>query len=90
VTLEGTTAREVPANAFYATLRDASGETYPATLSGCTPLLPSIRVSNSAKAHGHVNFDVPKTAVNLELRYAVPVIGQSSPESEELRFTVRR
>jgi len=88
VTLEGTSGREVPANPFYASLRDASGELYAGALSGCDPALPAVRLQRGQKARGHLNFDVLKGAVTLELRYAVPVVGQ--PEPEEVRFALRR
>lgn len=87
VTLEGTSAREVPANPYYATLRDASGAVYAGALSGCEPSLPAVRLRRGQKTRGHLNFDVVRTATVLELRYAPPVIGQGT---EELRFSVRR
>jgi hypothetical protein len=87
VALEGTSAREVPANAFYASLRSLAGEAYSGTLTGCEPALPSVRLTQGAKARGHVVFEVPRTAMNLELRYAAPVIGGGV---EELRFTIQR
>jgi hypothetical protein len=87
VALEGTTALEVPVNPFYATLHDASGETYTSTLAGCEPSLPSIRLTSGKKARGFVTFEVPKTARHLELHYAPLVIG---PGVEELRFQVVR
>lgn len=87
VDLEATSDREIPANAFYATLMDPAGERYPATLSGCEPALPAIVLSHGEKAHGFITFAVPRLARKLELRYAPPVVGK--PE-EELRFAVAR
>jgi hypothetical protein len=87
VTLEGTSEREVPANPFYAGLRDASGEVYPGALSGCDPPLPPVRLQRGQKARGHLNFDVLKSATSLELRYAPPVIGA---DDQEVRFSLRR
>jgi hypothetical protein len=87
VTIEGTSEREVPANPFYASLRDASGEVYAGALSGCEPPLPPVRLQRGNKTRGHLNFDVLKSATSLELRYAPPVIGQ---DAEEVRFALRR
>jgi hypothetical protein len=80
--------RQVPANAFYATLWDLAGERYPATLAGCEPALPAVVLGRGEKAHGFITFWVPRLARKLELRYAPPVVGQPTPE--ELRFAVAR
>jgi hypothetical protein len=87
VTLEGTSGLEVPVNPFYSTLRTASGDEYASTLAGCDPALPSIRLTKGQKARGFITFEIPKTARQLELRYAPMVIG---PGVEELRFTLTR
>lgn len=87
VSLSGSSEREVPVNAFYATLYDARGDSYSATLAGCEPALPSVRVIRGKTAHGFVTFEIPKTAEKLELRYAPLVIG---PGVEELKFAVQR
>ena len=87
VELTGTSATEVPVNPFYATLRADSGDTYAATLAGCVPGLLSIRLTTGHKARGFITFEVPKTARQLELKYAPLVIG---PGVEELRFSMTR
>lgn len=87
VDIQGTTALEVPANAFYATARDASGDHYAATLTGCEPPLPAVRVTHGHGAHGFITFDVPKLSRTIEVRYAPPVIGVGT---EELRFSIPR
>jgi hypothetical protein len=87
VTIASTSEREVPANAYYASLRDASGEVYVGALTGCDPPLPAVRLQHGKKARGHLNFDVLKSAVAFELRYAPPVIG--GPD-QEVRFALRR
>lgn len=87
VSVQGTTDREVPVNAFYATLRDARGDSYSATLAGCEPALPAVRVTREGSAHGFITFEIPKVSDKLELRYAPLVIG---PGTEELKFSVSR
>jgi hypothetical protein len=87
VDLEATTERQIPANAFYATLTDQAGDRHPATLAGCEPALPAVVLERGEKAHGFITFAVPRLARKLELRYAPPVVGQSL---EELRFTALR
>ncbi|HEX4337987.1 MAG TPA: DUF4352 domain-containing protein [Polyangiaceae bacterium] len=87
VSLEGTSAIEVPVNPFYATLYDAGGEAYTATLAGCDPGLPSLRLTTGKKTRGFVSFEIPVGARRLELRYGPTIIGRSA---EELRFTVVR
>jgi hypothetical protein len=87
VSIEGASALEVPVNPFYGTLTDATGETYPATLAGCEPGLPSIRIVLGQKARGFVTFEIPKAAHKLELRYSPLVIG---PGVETLKFTATR
>ena len=87
VSIQGTSDREVPVNAFYATLADARGDTYSATLAGCDPPLPAVRLTNGKSARGFVTFEIPKASEKLELRYAPLVIG---PGVEELKFGVTR
>jgi hypothetical protein len=87
VSLQGSSVREVPVNVFYATLYDARGDSYSATLAGCEPALPSLRLVRGQSARGFVTFEIPKSADKLELRYAPLVIG---PGTEELKFVVRR
>lgn len=87
VSVEGTSAREVPVNPFYATLYDGTGESYTSTLAGCEPGLPSVRVTSGKKARGFVTFEIPRGARKLELRYTPVVIGRTS---EELRFAINR
>jgi hypothetical protein len=87
VSLQGSSDREVPVNVFYATLYDARGDSYSATLAGCEPALPSLRLTRGQSARGFVTFEIPKNADKLELRYAPLVIG---PGTEELKFGVRR
>lgn len=87
VSLQGTSDREVPVNVFYATLYDTRGDTFSATLAGCEPALPSLRLTRGKTAQGFVTFEVPKSAEKLELRYAPLVIG---PGTEELKFAINR
>ena len=87
VLLEGTSQREVPANAFYGVLEDGAGNTYPPTLAGCEPPLPAVRVQNGSKARGFISFEIPNGARKLTFRYAPMVIG---PGKEELKFAVER
>ncbi len=87
VSLEGTSAVEVPVNPFYATLYDAGGDVYTSTLAGCDPGLPSVRITTGKKARGFVTFEIPAASRRLELRYAPTIIGRGP---EELRFTVNR
>jgi len=87
LSVEGTSAVEIPVNPFYATLYDSDGDSYRSTLAGCDPGLPSIRVTTGKQARGFVTFEIPNTARHLELRYAPQIIGRGP---EELRFTVVR
>ena len=87
LSVEGTSAVEVPVNPFYASLSDASGNVFANTLAGCEPGLPSVRVTSGAKARGFVSFEIPRGAHKLELKYAPIIIGRGP---EELRFAVAR
>jgi hypothetical protein len=87
VSIQGTSTREVPVNVFYATVYDSRGDSYAATLAGCEPALPALRITNGQSSHGFVTFEVPKTSDKLELRYAPVVIG---PGTEELKFAFNR
>lgn len=87
ISLQGTSDREVPVNVFYATLYDARGDSFSATLAGCEPALPSIRLTRGKTARGFITFEIPKSAEKLELRYAPLVIG---PGTEELKFAINR
>lgn len=85
--LEGISAREVPSNAFYASLHARDGSTYAPTLAGCEPALPALRLTLGKKARGYVTFEIPVGARAFELRYAPIIIGAGP---EELRFSVTR
>lgn len=87
VDVQGASPSEVPVNVFYATVTDAAGERYPATLVGCEPALPALIVTRDAKAHGFITFEVPALARKLELRYAPQVVGR---DAEVLRFAINR
>lgn len=87
VAIQGESEREVPINAFYATLVDARGDSFSATLAGCDPALPSVRLTAGKSARGFITFEVPKGAEKFELHYAPLVIG---PGTEELKFAVLR
>jgi hypothetical protein len=87
LSVEGTSAVEVPVNPFYATLSNSSGETFANTLAGCEPGLPSVRVTAGVKARGFVTFEIPREARKLELKYAPIIIGRGA---EEVRFAVAR
>jgi hypothetical protein len=58
VVLEGTTAREVPVNPFYASLHTADGTVRTVTLAGCEPGLHAIRIVRGQRARGFVTFEV--------------------------------
>ena len=87
VDLQATSNLEVPVNVFYATVMDANGDRYLATLAGCEPALPAVIITHDGSAHGFITFEVPRLSRKLELRYAPPVIGQAG---EELRFSINR
>jgi hypothetical protein len=87
ISLQGTSDREVPVNVFYATLHDARGDTFSATLAGCEPALPSVRLTRGKTTRGFVTFEIPKSAEKLELHYSPLVIG---PGTEELKFAINR
>jgi hypothetical protein len=87
LSVEGTSAVEIPVNPFYASLYDSGGTVYTSTLAGCEPGLPSVRVTAGRKVRGFVSFEIPTTSHRLELRYAPLIIGRGA---EELRFAVVR
>jgi hypothetical protein len=87
VSIEGTSAVEVPVNPFYATLYDAGGDVYTSTLAGCDPGLSAVRVTSGKKARGFVTFDIPASSRKLELHYAPTIIGRGP---EELKFAIAR
>jgi hypothetical protein len=87
VSLEGTSAVEVPANPFYATLYDTGGDVYTSTLAGCDPGLSSVRVTAGKKARGFVTFEIPAASRKLELHYAPTIIGRGP---QELKFSLSR
>jgi hypothetical protein len=87
LSVEGTSAVEIPVNPFYASLYDAGGTVYTSTLAGCEPGLPSIRVTAGKKARGFVTFEIPTASHRLELRYTPLIIGRGA---EELKFAVVR
>jgi hypothetical protein len=87
VTLTGRSEVQVPANPFYATLRAPDGTEYRATLSGCRPTLPAVRLTNGKRAEGWISFDVPEALSSFVLEYRPQVIGRGA---EALRFQVQR
>jgi hypothetical protein len=87
LSVEGTSAVEIPVNPFYATLYDSNGDAYRSTLAGCEPGLPPVRLTSGKQARGFVSFEIPGASRHLELRYTPQIIGRGP---EELRFTVVR
>ncbi len=87
VSVEGTSAVEVPVNPFYATLYDTGGDVYTSTLAGCDPGLSAVRVTSGKKVRGFVTFEIPASSRKLELHYAPTIIGRGA---EELKFAVTR
>ena len=87
VQLEGSSSRAVPANAFYALLRDSTGDEYTSTLAGCQPQLMAVLLKNGERAEGYISFEIPRARRQLQMRYAPQVIG---PGVEELWFDVER
>ncbi len=85
--MAGTSKHEVPSNPLHATLVDAEGNEYPATLAGCLPSLPAKRIKESETTRGFVTFEVPENAGALVLRYAPFVIGRADAT---LAFDVER
>lgn len=75
--LEAGSAAEVPSNQLHAVLVDAEGSRYPATLAGCRPSLPTVRLSRGKSASGFVTFDVPRDASGLTLRYEPVIVGRA-------------
>lgn len=87
VLIEARSLREVPANQFLATLRDAQARDYQADLAGCTPTLRADRLTQNQKAQGFITFEVPVDATGLVMTYAPFVVGVGS---EELTFALGR
>jgi uncharacterized protein DUF4352 len=85
--IEGTRERDVPVSPFHAKLEDADGKTYAATLAGCRPILPSVRVAKGERVEGWVSFELPKSARDPKLSYEPTIIG-SPPQP--LRFSLGR
>jgi hypothetical protein len=87
IAIEGTRDRDVPVSPFHAKLEDADGKTYNATLAGCRPILPSVRVAKGERVEGWVSFELPKGARDPKLHYEPTIIG--SP-AQPLRFSLGR
>jgi hypothetical protein len=87
IAIEGTRDRDVPVSPFHARLEDADGKTYAATLAGCRPILPSVRVARGERAEGWVSFELPKGAREPKLRYEPVIIGAPA---QSLRFSLGR
>jgi hypothetical protein len=85
--IEGTRDRDVPVSPFHAKLQDAEGNSYAATLAGCRPILPSVRVAKGEKVEGWVSFELPRGARDPKLTYEPTIIG-SPPQL--LRFSLGR
>jgi hypothetical protein len=85
--IEGTRERDVPVSPFHAKLQDAEGNSYAATLAGCRPILPSVRVAKGEKVEGWVSFELPRAARDPMLNYEPTIIG-SPPQP--LRFSLGR
>lgn len=69
VRLEGLAEREIPINPFYGRLVDTEQNTYRPTLSGCDPRLKASRLGAGDRAHGYINFELPRRASGLVFRY---------------------
>lgn len=87
VLIEARTLREVPANPFLATLKDAQARDYQADIAGCTPTLRAERLARSHTARGFITFDIPSDATGLTMTYAPFVVGVGL---EELTFALGR
>lgn len=87
VLIEAKSAREVPANPFLATLRDAQTRDYEADLAGCTPTLGANRLSGNKQARGFITFELPREATGLVMTYSPFVVGVGL---EELTFSLGR
>jgi hypothetical protein len=66
---------DLAVSAFYATLRDSSGQRYESVLSGCTPPLPARTLRDGETARGWVSFDIPEGVHDLELGFEPNLIG---------------
>jgi len=87
VLIEASGPREVPANPFLATLRDAQARDYQADIAGCTPTLRASRLAQKDTARGYITFEVPSDAIGLTMTYAPFVVGVGL---EELTFALGR
>ena len=87
LSIEGTRDRDVPVSPFHAKVVDADGNSYAATLAGCRPILPSVRVAKGEKVEGWVSFELPRAAKEPTLNYEPTIIG-SPPQA--LRFSLGR
>ena len=87
LSIEGTRDRDVPVTPFHAKLQDADGNTYAATLAGCRPILPSVRVAKGETVEGWVSFELPRAAREPVLAYDPMIIG--SP-AQPMRFSLGR
>jgi hypothetical protein len=75
--LEALSASEVPSNQLHAVLLDAEGTRYAPTLAGCTPSLPTLRLTRGHTASGFVTFEIPESSHGLVLRYEPLVLGRA-------------
>jgi len=85
--IEGTRDRDVAVSPFHAKLQDADGNSYAATLAGCRPILPSVRVAKGEKVEGWVSFELPRAAREPTLNYEPTIIGAPP---QPLRFSLGR
>ncbi|HEY3235961.1 MAG TPA: hypothetical protein VGJ84_14685 [Polyangiaceae bacterium] len=88
VELEARSDQAVPANPFYARLKDSEQRAYGPELGGCTPLLYHPPLSRGETAQGFFNFMVPRAATRLRLLYA-PRLGMGS-EAETASIELAR
>jgi hypothetical protein len=80
VTVQARGTVQVPANPYYARLRDGQNVVREPTLSGCTPALASALLETPGVARGWINFEVPRGATDFLLAYAPLLTTGERPE----------
>ncbi len=76
----------VPANFFYAALKDGDGRLYRAVSAGCEPIFSAAPLRTGEKAQGFLTFPLPPGGADaqraMKLVYAPRLTGSSEPTPE--------
>ncbi|MBN2194216.1 MAG: DUF4352 domain-containing protein [Polyangiaceae bacterium] len=77
VVVEGLVEREIQVNPFYGQVVDGRGLAVRPTFKGCEPRLKNVRLDQGESARGFINFELPTSSDQLELKYEPATNGGS-------------